>query len=53
MCGRFTLTSPPQRLRDRFALTSAPDELAAHYNIAPSQAVLVIPNRTQRVLRPA
>jgi putative SOS response-associated peptidase YedK len=53
MCGRFTLHSPPQRLRERFALAAAPDELAARYNIAPTQEVLVIPNRPQRLLRPA
>jgi putative SOS response-associated peptidase YedK len=53
MCGRFTLTSTPQRLRQRFALAAAPDELAPRYNIAPSQPVLVIPNRTRRLLRPA
>lgn len=53
MCGRFTLTSSPQRLRDHFHLAAAPDDLAARYNIAPSQPVLVIPNRAQRLLRPA
>ena len=53
MCGRFSLSSSPQRLRDRFALAAAPDEVVAHYNIAPSQDVLVIPNRHQRLLRPA
>ena len=53
MCGRFTLTSPPQRLRERFALAAAPETLAPRYNIAPSQEVLVIPNRTERLLRPA
>src|SRR5262245_37254662 len=53
MCGRFSLTSKAQRLRDRFALSVAPDELAPRYNIAPTQPVLVIPNRRQRLLRPA
>jgi putative SOS response-associated peptidase YedK len=52
MCGRFTLTGRPHRLRERFGLAAAP-ELTPRYNIAPSQPVLVIPNRTQRVLRPA
>ncbi len=53
MCGRFTLTSSPQRLRDRFRLAAAPEELPPRYNIAPSQEVLVIPNRSRRLLRPA
>ena len=53
MCGRFTLTGKPHRLCEHFALTAPPEELAARYNIAPTQPVLVIPNRTHRVLRPA
>jgi putative SOS response-associated peptidase YedK len=53
MCGRFTLTSSAQRLRARFALAAAPAALAPRYNIAPSQEVLVIPNRAERLLRPA
>jgi putative SOS response-associated peptidase YedK len=53
MCGRFTLTSSGSRLRDRFGLSAAADDLAPRYNIAPTQPVLVIPNRSQRLLRPA
>lgn len=53
MCGRFTLTSSPQRLRDRFRLAAAPEALPPRYNIAPTQDVLVIPARTRRLLRPA
>jgi len=53
MCGRFTLTAKPHRLREHFGLSAVPDDLVPRYNIAPSQPVLVIPNRTQRVLRPA
>jgi putative SOS response-associated peptidase YedK len=53
MCGRFTLTSTPERLRQWFALAAAPEALVPRYNIAPSQEVLVIPNRTERRLRPA
>jgi putative SOS response-associated peptidase YedK len=53
MCGRFALTSSPRRLRDRFRLSVAPEALAPRYNIAPSQDVLVIPNRSRRLLRPA
>ena len=53
MCGRFTLTASAERLRARFGLAAPPDALAPRFNIAPSQPVLVIPNRARRVLRPA
>lgn len=53
MCGRFTLTATPQRLRDRLRLAAAPEDLVPRYNIAPSQDVLVVANRAQRLLRPA
>jgi putative SOS response-associated peptidase YedK len=53
MCGRFSLSSTPQRLRERFGLSAAPDDIPPRYNIAPTQPVLVIPNRTRRLLRPA
>ena len=53
MCGRFTLTASAQRLQVRFGLAAAPETLAPRYNIAPSQTVLVVPNRTPRTLRPA
>ena len=48
MCGRFTLTAAPQRLRAHFGLSRTPSEMAARYNIAPTQPVLVIPNRLPR-----
>jgi putative SOS response-associated peptidase YedK len=41
MCGRFTLTSTPEALAQRFGL-DAPPALAARYNIAPGQDVLVV-----------
>jgi putative SOS response-associated peptidase YedK len=53
MCGRFTQTSTPQRLQERFALAAAPAPLAPRYNVAPTQDVLVIANRAQRLARPA
>jgi putative SOS response-associated peptidase YedK len=53
MCGRFSLTSTPRRLREAFGLAADPDDLRPRYNIAPTDPVLVIPNRTTRVLRPA
>lgn len=53
MCGRFTLTAGGPALADEFELADVP-ELAARYNIAPSQDVAVIlrePSSTTRVLR--
>ncbi|TMA33055.1 MAG: SOS response-associated peptidase [Deltaproteobacteria bacterium] len=41
MCGRFTLTSTPESLAERFGL-DAPPSLAPRYNIAPGQEVLAI-----------
>ncbi|MEE2679053.1 MAG: SOS response-associated peptidase [Myxococcota bacterium] len=38
MCGRFTLTTPPEEIADCFALDAVP-ELAPRYNIAPTQEV--------------
>ena len=53
MCGRFTLSSSGKRLREHFALSAVPEEIIPRYNIAPTQPVLVIPNRSQRLLREA
>ena len=41
MCGRFTLTSTPEALAERFGL-DAPPALAPRYNIAPGQDVLAV-----------
>lgn len=41
MCGRFTLTSTPEALAERFGL-DAPPALKARYNIAPGQDILVV-----------
>jgi putative SOS response-associated peptidase YedK len=41
MCGRFTLTSTPEALAERFGL-DAPPALAPRFNIAPGQDVLAI-----------
>ena len=35
MCGRFTLTSPLEALRDLFGISERPN-LAANYNVAPT-----------------
>jgi len=42
MCGRYTLTTPTQLLRERFALVSAPNVLPPRFNIAPGQDVAVV-----------
>jgi len=41
MCGRFTLRTPPHRLAEAFAVAEAPN-LAARYNIAPTQSILAV-----------
>ena len=41
MCGRFTLTSTPEALAERFGLETAP-VLAPRYNVAPGQEVCAI-----------
>src|SRR5262245_36052299 len=41
MCGRFTLTSTPEALAERFGLETAP-RFAPRFNIAPGQDVLAI-----------
>ena len=44
MCGRFTLTIDVADLQDAFPQFSFPSQYTPHYNIAPTQPVLVIPN---------
>ena len=41
MCGRFTLTSPPEEIARVFELDSVPD-LSPRYNIAPTQDVATV-----------
>ncbi len=43
MCGRATLTLPPEDLAQLFALLEVPD-LAPRYNIAPTQPIAVVRN---------
>ncbi len=51
MCGRFTLTADPGELQAAFGLSEpAPRELTPRYNIAPTQAVAVVPNLEPRKL---
>jgi len=44
MCGRFTLTASPDTLQESFPEYKTPSKLTPHYNIAPSQPIVVIPN---------
>ena len=41
MCGRFTLTSPLEALRDLFGISERPN-LAASYNVAPTHKVAAV-----------
>jgi len=41
MCGRYSLSSPPDILKEEFGLSACP-ELKPRYNIAPSQDAPVI-----------
>ena len=41
MCGRFSLTSPPEALHEKFGLSGTAN-LAPHYNIAPGTAIPVV-----------
>ena len=51
MCGRFTLTINPDELQQQFGLSEPPPtQLAPRYNIAPTQAVAVIANNSDRKL---
>jgi putative SOS response-associated peptidase YedK len=48
MCGRFTLTSDPNTLQQAFPEFIVPDQMAPHYNIAPTQPVAVVANDGSR-----
>jgi putative SOS response-associated peptidase YedK len=52
MCGRFTLTSTPEALAQRFGLEEPP-RLAPRYNIAPGQDVLAVRVDAERERRVA
>ena len=42
MCGRYSLTGPDEAMRQLFAYESPPLNIAARYNIAPTQQVPVV-----------
>jgi len=47
MCGRFTLIVDTTELSETFPQFNLPTDLTPRYNIAPSQAVAVVPNNGQ------
>jgi len=47
MCGRYTLAADPQAVADQFEV-EPPVRLAARYNIAPTQPVLVVQHADER-----
>jgi putative SOS response-associated peptidase YedK len=54
VCGRFTLTSPPEEIASEFELADVP-ELRPRYNIGPGQKIATIrldPEHARRVLEP-
>jgi putative SOS response-associated peptidase YedK len=50
MCGRYTLTTPYQMLKELFELGDIPAEVGPRFNIAPTQQVAAIPNEPARRL---
>ena len=48
MCGRFTLTADAATLQQSMELGNVPDEVGAHFNVAPSQAVAVVTEPFER-----
>src|SRR5574338_42434 len=50
MCGRFTLTADPEKIREAFPYVDVPEEIQPRYNVAPTQPVAVIPNNGENRL---
>jgi putative SOS response-associated peptidase YedK len=46
MCGRFSIATPIEELRDRFGAEPPKDDFLPRYNAAPGQNMLVIPEET-------
>jgi putative SOS response-associated peptidase YedK len=42
MCGRYTLTTPAERLAEQFGFDGSSVELPPNYNVAPTQGVAVV-----------
>ncbi len=51
MCGRFSNTKPPQRIKERYPVGELPPDYKPRYNIAPSQIVPVIIEQERPVLK--
>jgi putative SOS response-associated peptidase YedK len=51
VCGRATLSTPPEELREAFGLTETPELFEARYNIAPTQPIAVVRQHPQRLER--
>ena len=45
MCGRYTIAVDPQLLAERFNV-ALPDDIEPRYNVAPSQPVLTVTERS-------
>ena len=52
MCGRFTLTTTGQQLKEFFPLLDELPTSTARYNIAPTQNVLVVRDATEKEAKP-
>ena len=48
MCGRYTLSTAPDLVKQHFNLSEIPGELHPRYNISPSQLVAAVPNGAER-----
>lgn len=50
MCGRFTLTADPKKIKETFPWLKIPAGVQPRYNIAPTQPVPVVPNNGENRL---
>jgi putative SOS response-associated peptidase YedK len=47
MCGRFTLTTPVERLADQFEISGEPPDLNPSYNVAPTQKIAAVAENSE------
>jgi putative SOS response-associated peptidase YedK len=52
MCGRFTLATPADEIREELGLDDAGEDWPARYNIAPQQDILIVGRTEEDLLRP-
>jgi putative SOS response-associated peptidase YedK len=50
MCGRFSNTKSPQKIKERYPIADLPLNYKPRYNIAPSQEVLVVVEQEKPIL---